>query len=227
MMHILGLAVLFFVVTGVLLSYCAFRAEQIRETKWFVPLGIASTLAATSLAVLYAARTARVEAMAFAEIFLPLLLVSFAYAPFLGYCCAQAIFRLKSILMSEDALVVRKRWWAAETAKRRKDFQKAAAIYKEESDENPSDVETRRRLAEVLVELKRFDDAIGELEEGITLCQEDDSGSSLMLRMADIIERDLGEKERSARVLRDLIERYPNSYYAKFARERLQRMSKE
>ena len=174
-----------------------------------------------------ARRTARVEAMAFAEIFLPLLFVSFAYAPFLGYCCVRAIFRLKSILLSEDALVVRKRWWAAETAKRRKDFQKAAAIYKEESDENPSDVETRRRLAEVLVELKRFDDAIGELEEGISLCQEDDSGSSLMLRMADIIERDLGEKERSARVLRDLIERYPNSYYAKFARERLQRMSKE
>jgi tetratricopeptide (TPR) repeat protein len=222
MTDILGLAFLLFIVAGVLLSYCVFRAEEIRDTRWFVPVALGCTVSGELTAVLLASTIApSILAL------VPMLFMTFAYASVLAHCCTHAIFRLNSILMSDDALVVRKRWWAAETAKRRKDFQKAAAIYKEESDENPRDVETRRRLAEVLVELKRFDDAIGELEEGISLCQEDDSGSSLMLRIADIIERDLGEKERSVRVLRDLVERYPNSYYAKFARERLQRMSKE
>ena len=231
MAGVLGVAFFLFLTAGAILSYWALRGEEIREAGWFVPAGLVSAALGELIAFALALRVAGAAAPSFMAApsllaaFALMLLMTFAYSAFLAHCSMKGIFRLRAIFMSDDAVAVRKRWWAAESAKHRKDLQKAAEIYKEESEENPKDTETRRRLAEVLVEIGRFDDALRELEQGIRLCEGDDNRSSLMFRMSDIIERHVGDRERSVRVLKELISRYPKSYYAKFARERLERIS--
>lgn len=66
MAGILGLAFLFFIVMGVLLSYCVFRAEEIRDTKWFVPVGLGCTVSGGLAAMALASAIARAAPPSFA-----------------------------------------------------------------------------------------------------------------------------------------------------------------
>jgi len=225
---VLGVAFLLFMLTGTTLSYWALRGEEIRGARWFVPTGLVCAVLGELTGFVFALRIAGgagpsfMAASTLLVAFALMLFMTFAYSVFLAHCAMKAVFGARSALMSEDAAVVRKKWWAAETAVRAKDFKRAVACYREELEENPKDTETRRRLAEVLVEMMCYDEAVAELQEGIRL-SEGDNASALMLRMADVIERHLGDRERSDRLLRELVDLHPKSYYARFARERLER----
>ena len=49
----------------------------------------------------------------------------------------------------------------------------------------------------------------------------------MMLRLASVAEQELSDTKQAQEILRDLLDRYPDSYFAKFASERLSKLSKQ
>jgi len=222
-----------FIAVGIFFSYCALKDNQFRYSPWFVPAGLGCLGTAAFLGIFNLLTIARNAPPSFSAVpvlliaMLPLVLVAIAYAVFAARCGASLIYRIRSSFLSEGAEVVRKEFCAAERAERGKDFQKAAAIYREEIKKDSKDIEARRRLAEVLLRASQPRDAARELEEAISLCRDPEAASAMMLRLAGVAEQELSDTKQAEEILRNLLDRYPGSYFAKFASERLSKLPKE
>jgi len=210
---------------GVFLSYCVVRVESLRDTRWFVFAGLVGLGAAIS-SLIWLGHSLDVIGG-----FIAFLIYGFGiaifYGLFLAHSLSLAVMGLRSFLLSDENITIRKEFWAAQRAERNKEFEKAADLYREEIQKDSKDSEARRRLAELFVRMGRPEDAVRELKRAIEVCEEDDYASSTMLRLAELVERELGDPRRATQILKDLLHRYPCSYFAKFARERLAKLLKE
>lgn len=112
----------------------------------------------------------------------------------------------------------------AEGAESRRNFVRAAALYREKIDEDTGDFEARRRLAEVLLKMKRSEEAVEQFREALELAEEDEDRCRIAFRLAEVLHETLGRIEEGAALYRTIITDFPGSQHAAFAKSRLRHM---
>ncbi|MFO8007700.1 MAG: tetratricopeptide repeat protein [Candidatus Brocadiia bacterium] len=112
---------------------------------------------------------------------------------------------------------IRKTYDKAEAARERGDLEAAAELYREE----PEDTEARRRLADVLLEMGRTEEAVGELRAMLKRLEDERPYCATAFRLAEVLEDGLGDRAGAEQVYRDILARYPRGEYAQYARARL------
>ena len=87
----------------------------------------------------------------------------------------------------------------------------------------PGDVAARLRMADLCREAKEYEKAVTayELLAGKPRGLNVDQHCSVLTQLSEIYARHLGQTEKAREAVRQIIERYPDTDYAKFAKERL------
>jgi tetratricopeptide (TPR) repeat protein len=92
--------------------------------------------------------------------------------------------------------------------------------------EDPDDLRARLRMAELCAEAEQYDKAVATYE--VILTRSEELGKSqhctVLTRLSDIYSRHLFDVHRARENIQAIIDRYPDSSYADFARERLARL---
>jgi len=137
------------------------------------------------------------------------------------------VYRLHTFFTSDDQLVVRKTYDRAEAAEMRKDYGLAVELYKHEVEIDPADGEAQRRLGEAYAKDGNYGQAASELQKAVELIEDPDKKRSLMLRISNLFADLIGDKKSAVRELQRIIEDYPESKQAGFARIRLEATEQE
>jgi len=91
---------------------------------------------------------------------------------------------------------------------------------------DPNDIPARMRMAELCSEIEDFEKAAkayeGTLKKAHLLGV--DRHCSVLTRLSEIYARNLGEPERARELVRVIVDKYPDTEYAAFARERLENL---
>lgn len=124
-------------------------------------------------------------------------------------------------LTGPGAVEVRKTYDKAEAARERGDLEAAAGIYRQELEKEPQDTEARRRLAEILLEMDRTEEGVAELRALLKRLQEERPYCAAAIRLAEVLEEELGDRAGAEQVYRTVLARYPRGEYAQYARVRL------
>ena len=88
---------------------------------------------------------------------------------------------------------------------------------------HPNDIAPRLRMADLCHEAKQYERAAAAYEklagkpQGLNV----DQHCSVLTRLSEIYARHLGQLEKARETVQEIIERYPDTDYAKFAKERL------
>ena len=107
-------------------------------------------------------------------------------------------------------------------------FEEALEEYRRGMEKEPENVMLRMEIAEIYSgEMKDFHAAISELEECLTLKLGATQGASILNRMADIYETNLGDIEGALAALRRIQEMWPGTKLAERARERINATGEE
>lgn len=127
-------------------------------------------------------------------------------------------------LMSYGDILRVKTYDRAEGAEARREFDRAAELYREKLEEDPEDPEAYRRLAEVLLKLDRPQEAEAEFRRALEVAEEAEFCSSLAFRLAEVLDESLGRPEEAAEMYRLIVNEYPDSEHAAFAKSRLRHL---
>ncbi len=115
---------------------------------------------------------------------------------------------------------------AAERKVSEDDLPGAIAEYELEIARDPKDVAARLRLADLCSEAKQYEKAVTAYEalagkpRGLNV----DQHCSVLTRLSELYSRHLGQMEKARVAVQEIIERYPDTNYAKFAEERLKNL---
>ena len=112
---------------------------------------------------------------------------------------------------------------AAEKKVAEDDLPGAIAEYEAVIARHPNDIAARLRMADLCHEAKRYERAAAAYEKLIRKPQglNVDQHCSVLTRLSEIYARHLGQLEKARGAVQEIIERYPDTDYAKFAKERL------
>ncbi len=112
---------------------------------------------------------------------------------------------------------------AAERKVAEGDLPGAIAEYESISAKDPSDVTARLRIADLCLEAKEYEKAATEYEvlagkpRGLNV----DQHCSVLTQLSETYARHLRQTEKAREAVQEIIERYPDTDYARFAKERL------
>ena len=101
-------------------------------------------------------------------------------------------------------------------------FEEAIEEYRREVEKDPENVMLRLEIAEIYSsEMKEYSRAVSELEECLKVNLGPTQGASVLNRMADIYDTNLGEPEAALAALRTIQEKWPGTKLAARAQERI------
>jgi len=102
-------------------------------------------------------------------------------------------------------------------------FEEAIEEFRRGLEKEPDNVMLRLEIAEIYSrEMKDYRGAISELEECLKLNLGETQGASILNRMADLYEINLGDTEAAVAALRTIRERWPGTRLAERAQERIE-----
>ena len=118
------------------------------------------------------------------------------------------------------------RFTTAEARESQGDFDGALREYMVIARIFPKDSETAFRVAHVLNELDRFDEAVASFERGIRLATDPERAVLAVNRVADIYRDRLNRPDDAAHALKAFIDRFEGSPQAELVKRRVDRMSR-
>lgn len=89
----------------------------------------------------------------------------------------------------------------------------------------PKDAEAAFRVAGVLCELERFEEAADSFTRGLTLCAEPERALLATNRLADVYQHQLGRTDKAAETLEGYLEKFPQVARAELVRRKLDRLT--
>ena len=120
---------------------------------------------------------------------------------------------------------VTKTYAGARRAEEEGDYVRAARAYRRELEYDPRDVEARRRLAEVLVRMNRFDEGLGSFRLALTHIKDDPATEcAITFRIADILVNKKLDFDMALQELDFVRKKYPDTRYAADAQKRLEKV---
>jgi len=108
----------------------------------------------------------------------------------------------------------------ADVAEKQRDYQTARALYLEAIAQMPRRPEPRIRLAQLLVRLRRYEDAAEQLRTALGLVEGVEARARHAFRLAEV-QVMAGQKEAAIKTLHQVEADAANTKYAEYARERL------
>lgn len=155
-------------------------------------------------------------------VFCGLLIIAVVNAPVIANILGSYLVGAARWMSGINNIRVSKTYEKAEAAEKDGDLEKAAGIYRQELNDDPEDPTAHRRLAELLLELERTEEAIAEFEKARVFLEEDkDNWCNVTFRLAEVIADVTDRTEEAEGLYREVIERYPESDFATYARDRL------
>lgn len=115
----------------------------------------------------------------------------------------------------------------AEALERAGDYEGAVEEYLVITRIFPKDPSTALRLADAFTELERHEDSVEWFERGLELLEDPERGIRVANRLIEIYLHRLEKPAQAVNVLRNYLERYPESERADSVRERLERLLEE
>jgi len=136
--------------------------------------------------------------------------------------------RLMGSLFGERGITLTKEYSRAKSLVAQGKFEEAIEEYRRGLEKEPDSVMLRLEIAEVYSgEMKDYRGAIAELQDCLNLRLGATQGASILNRMADIYETNLGDAVAAMAALRRIQETWPGTKLADRARERLRAMEGE
>ncbi|MBM4082009.1 MAG: tetratricopeptide repeat protein [Planctomycetes bacterium] len=133
---------------------------------------------------------------------------------------------LPTVLMGDDRLRMPKTYDRAEKAERARDFAQAAQLYREAVAQDPKDLEARRRLAEVHVQLGDYDAAIRELTAALAETAELDLRGPLVVRLAEILVQHRNDRMAALERLYKFKDEAAGTRHAEYVQARIEALTK-
>lgn len=112
---------------------------------------------------------------------------------------------------------------AAEGFEERGDYEGAAREYMVLARKFPKDLRASLRAADNLAKLDMFEDAAPWFETAFSLAKTDEDALPIVNRLTDIYARRLEQPDDASEVLKEFLERFPQSAYAGSVKDRLNR----
>ncbi len=113
-------------------------------------------------------------------------------------------------LMSYDNIPELKTDDLAESAVKRKQYDRAVRLYRKKISEDPDDIETYRRLGEVLLKKEWLEDAVTVFQAGMNRADSAEDRCRMAFRLAEILEDRLDRPEDAAELYRMIADDYPD-----------------
>lgn len=194
------------------------------EKRAFWPLHIAGISAMAALFALMVWASGRGETTAPVKT-LYFVLAGAAYLPFLALILIHYGASLMQQAKSQASPAVPKTYAGAQRAEQEGDLIRAAKLYRRELEHDPKDVEARRRLAEILVKMNHFDQALGSFRLALTHIKDDPrSECAIIFRIADILVNKKLDFDMALQELDFVRKKYPDSRYARVAQTQLEKV---
>ncbi len=152
-------------------------------------------------------------------------LVILGFNSFALYCTGgHFVGKFGRALIGDDQIVYRKTYDRAAGAEARREFEKAAGLYREEIDKDPKDSEAYKRLADVLIRCGRPEEAVREFEKAIELCgaEDEEERCQMTFRLAEVHQDELHNSRAAQELYEKLVRECPNNQYAQYAKARLE-----
>ena len=129
------------------------------------------------------------------------------------------------MVMGDDALRVRPTYDQAEAAEKARDFETAAALYREAIKADDSDPTPRRRLAEILLRQGQAEAAIQALRGAANCCVDVEAKAITIFRLVEVLLSQRKDKAAAIEELRKLASAHPGTPYAENAQSRIEALS--
>lgn len=147
------------------------------------------------------------------------------YGPMMVSLASQAL--VDQMLPHERSATHEPNYAAAEAFERAGDYEEAIREYKAVARQFPRDAVPMVRIADNLVKRDELSLAAPWFESGLECLDSPDKNLSVTNRLAEIYARQLGRREDAVRVLRNFLERFPDSPYADSVRRRVESLEHE
>ena len=158
--------------------------------------------------------------------FLPIaVLAVFPAGCYMGVVAGHVLYDIFDFF-SLTGLKVKKTFDQADAAMQRHDYDEAERLYRAALKDNQSNVELRRRLAGLYATTRRFDEALAELREVGRLSERPEDVYLAAFERAEILADEKKDIAAAIEEIRAVLERFPASTSAVFARERLARLER-
>jgi len=153
------------------------------------------------------------------------LLAGVAYLPFLALVVVRYGAFFTQQARSQASPSAPKTYAGAERSEKEGNLVRAAKLYRRELEHDPADAEARRRLAEILVKMNRFDDALGSFRLALTHIKDDPrSECAIIFRIADILVNKKLDFDMALQELDFVRKKYPDSRHARTAQAQLEKI---
>lgn len=203
---------------GAVLSYMALRDALLIDKPWF-------SLPAACVSVVLFVWAVRLCLAAGYPWLLASLIVAFpfgiSHAYFVATLVGNAMRGTARFMMGDKNIEVAPTFDMAEAALKRGEFDQAIALFEEAVRTWPKSPTPQVHMADALIRLQRFPEAAGCLRKAVALIPEPADASPVVFRLADVLAKQMGQRDQAAQVLQDFIRRYPDTKFADYARERL------
>ncbi len=133
--------------------------------------------------------------------------------------------RLLEHLLRRHAGKIAREYSVARSFAAQGEFEEAIQEYRRGLEKDPENVMLRLEIAEILCrDMKEYRRAISELEECLKVRLGETQGASVLNRIADIYEINLGDEEAALATLRKIAQNWPGTKVAQRARQRIESM---
>ena len=144
---------------------------------------------------------------------------------YIGICAGGILYDMFDFF-SLAGLRVKKTFDQGDAAVQRHDYDEAERLYQAALKDNRSNVELRRRLADLYVTTHSFDEAIAELREVGRLSKRPENICLAAFERAEILADEKKDIAAAIEEIRAVLKRFPDGASAVFARERLAQLEK-
>lgn len=151
-------------------------------------------------------------------------MAALTFVPYGVLMFGNSLSDAKRWLFSEDQVRIVKTYDQAEAAEKRHDWERATELYAREVDADPTDLEARRRLAEVLIRRGRPGEAAAQISALLPQVGDPEMRLNLGFRLADL-HAGLGDRGAAHEVLTRTAFAVRGTKWEKFAQERLARLT--
>ncbi len=104
-------------------------------------------------------------------------------------------------------------------------YSEAIAEYEKAIEEDPEDVNARLFLADVYCKMDQYEQAARTLLETLEHDLPAEKWCHIANRLADILVQKTGAPDEAVRILTRIVEKYPRTKFARYAQERIERIS--
>ena len=148
------------------------------------------------------------------------LAVAVLYTPFIAGVCSSFFERL----LFPSAGEVRKTYDIAEKLTSEGRYTEAVAEYEKVIEEDPEDVDARLLLGDVQCKMDQYELAARTFADALELDLPPEQWCHIANRLADILALKMGEPHEAVRMLNRIAKKYPKTKFARYARERIERI---